>query len=100
MDIYEKTKQIIKDLDHELYDCGDAYHEMWNTWVCALSPYDLLESVEKFNLTILGYFKLDEPKVNLDIGVIVEDGEGERFWCHARKAWFDDWKEEYPELYE
>lgn len=97
----KKTKQIIKALNHELYNCGDAYHELWNTWICALSPYEMVESAYKFNFTILGYFKLDQPKLGLDIGVVAENNyNGERFWCHAKKAWFEDWKEDYPELYE
>jgi len=95
----KKITEILQALNHELYDCGDAYHELWNTWVCALTPYDLLESIEKFNLTIIGYFKLAKPKLGLDIGVVAENQKGERFWCHAKKAWFDSWRDEYPQLY-
>ena len=95
----KKVKEVIIALQHQLYDQGDATHELLNTWVCALDPYDMVETLEKHNLTIVGYFYLTEPKMRLDIGVVAEDKDGERIWCHARKAWFDDWKEEYPELY-
>ena len=97
--MYKKAKQIVQALEHELYDSGDAHHEYWNTWVLALDPYDMAESAEKFNLTIIGYFKLKEPKHGLDIGIVAEEKDGNRIWCHAKKVWFEDWKEEFPELY-
>lgn len=97
---YNKAKEVVAALQHQLYDSGDATHELLNTWVCALDPYDMVKTLEKHNLTIIGYFYLTEPKMKLDIGIIAENKNGERIWCHARKVWFEDWKEDYPELYE
>lgn len=96
---YPQAKEIIKALQHQLYDSGDATHELWNTWVCALNPYEMAESLEKHNLTIVGWFYLTKFKKNLDIGVVAERKDGTRIWCHARKFWFDNWKEEFPDLY-
>lgn len=97
---YNKAKEVVTALQHQLYDSGDATHELLNTWVCALDPYDMVKTLEKHNLTIIGYFYLTEPKMKLDIGIVAENKNGECIWCHARKVWFDDWKEEFPELYE
>jgi hypothetical protein len=100
---FDKAKEIAQNLKHEMYNCGDAYHEMWNGWI-GTDPYELAQNAKEYNLIILGYFKLEQPKITyagtiLDIGVVVEDEDGDRFWCHAKKVWFDDWEEKYPELY-
>ena len=69
-------------------------HEMWNSWISG----DLVEMAQacvKNNLNIIGYFQLSEPKplvdkVFLDIGIVAEDNNNNRFWCHASKSWFEE----------
>lgn len=67
-------------------------HEMWNGWISS----DLIEMAQacaKYNIKIIGYFQLSNPKrlvgkTFLDIGIVAEDNNGSRFWCHASKRWF------------
>jgi len=67
-------------------------HEMWNGWISS----DLIEMAQacaKYNIKIIGYFQLSNPrpligKTFLDIGIVAEDNDGSRFWCHASKRWF------------
>ena len=69
-------------------------HEMWNGWISG----DLVEMAQacvKNNLNIIGYFQLSEPKplvdkIFLDIGIVAEDNNNNRFWCHASKSWFEE----------
>ena len=29
-------------------------------------------------------------KIFLDIGIVAEDNNNNRFWCHASKSWFEE----------
>ena len=94
------AKDVVSALEHQLYDQGDACHEIWNGWICSLNPYEIADYLNKYQFNIVGFFKLSESKLGLDIGIVIEqNADGSRSWCHAKKTWFDDWKEEYPELY-
>jgi hypothetical protein len=94
------AKKVALALEHELYDDGGTCHEMWNGWI-GCDPYEFAQNLDKYHLIILGYFKLKslKPGTLLDIGIVAEDEDGERFWCHYSSKWIKDWKDEYPELY-
>ena len=96
----EDAKAVAYAMDHEMYDMGDAYHEMWNGWI-DINPYDMASNAKDAQIMIVGWFKLSVQKWDgdLDIGIVAEYEDGERFWCHASSKWFKDWKEDYPELY-
>lgn len=96
----EEAKAVAYAMDHEMYDMGDACHEMWNGWI-DVNPYDMASNAKDNHIMIVGWFKLSIQKWDgdLDIGIVAEDEDGERFWCHASSKWFEKWKEYYPELY-
>lgn len=96
---FDKAKEIAEAFEHQLYDPGDAPHEMWNGWLMGIDPYDIAAHLKEDKITIIGWFYLTYPKGDLDIGVVAEDFEGDRFWCHAKKSWYSNWKKWYPELY-
>lgn len=96
---FHTAKEVVKGLQHDLYTPGDAYHEMWNGWI-DIDPYGMAQSAIKYKLTILSYFTLSNAIDTRDIGIVVEDENCERFWCHANSEWFKYWKEDFPELYE
>ena len=98
---FDTAKDIAMAMNHELYDYGDAYHEMWNGWIDP-DRYNMAEKLQNEKLMIVGWFKLTTLKWDdyFDIGIVAEYlSDGERFWCHAASRWFNDWKEYYPELY-
>lgn len=102
---FAKAKEIAQAFKHEMYDAGDAEHEMWNGWLMGLSPYELADNIKEDDISIMGWFPLNIPKRyksdRCDIGVVAEDNtSGSRFWCHAVSDWYRDWEKDYPELYE
>lgn len=100
---YIEAKQIVQGMLNKLYGPGDAVHEMWNGWIDP-DPYDMAKRLKKQEAIVIGWFQLDYPKkigkyTNLDIGIVIEYSDGERFWCHADSTWFKNWPEYYKELY-
>lgn len=101
---FVKAKEIAQAFKHEMYDAGDAEHEMWNGWLMGLSPYELADNIKEDDISIIGWFPLNISKRykgdRCDIGVVAEDNtSGSRFWCHAVSDWYSNWEERYPELY-
>ena len=90
-DFDAEVKETIANIKHELYDCGDAVHELDNTWV-RIDPVEMTIELEKRNCILIGFFYL--PGLNLrynliDIGLVIEDRETHnRYWCHANSKWF------------
>lgn len=95
---FEEAKNVVEAMSHELYDEGDAFHEMWNGWIDC-NPYDMAANAKEEQITIIGWFKLRRPKGDLDIGIVAEYPDGDRFWDHASSEWFTNWRKWYPELY-
>lgn len=93
------TLELIKAMEHEMYDQGDARHEMWNHWTWDPSPTNTAIRCKDEGLKIIGYFYLPNPSYDLDIGVVAEYEDGDRIWCHAKKSWYDSWKKWFPDLY-
>ena len=95
---FHTAKEIVQGLQNKLYSPGDAYHEMWNGWI-GINPYEMAQDMVKHKLIIIGYFPLSNVLDTRDIGIVAEDKDGDRFWCHANSVWFAHWEEKYPELY-
>lgn len=75
-----------KQLQNRLASYEIGHHEMYNGWI----SYDIYESAkncvdEKY--TVLGYSEdiIAKGDTYGDIGICVEDQEGNKFWCHADK---------------
>ena len=91
-------EEVIKALNTEvLGDVGE--HEWNNTWI-DFSFEDFYMKLDINNYTLLGYFWLQEPKafipsIPLDIGLVCEDSEGYRFWCHTSKKLMEEMTEDW-----
>ena len=83
--------------NNNVQDHGE--HEWDNSWLgCSIE--DMTEELNKNNFTLIGWFNLSQIKkytesINLDIGIVCEDEDGERFWCHYAKKWLDNNIEDY-----
>jgi len=94
----EVVRNTLEALHNEvLGDVGE--HEWDNTWI-EYNVIDLATNLYCANYTLLGYFWLQEPKpflsgMPLDIGLVCEDVEGNRFWCHCSKKMIDEMIEEF-----
>lgn len=88
-------------LHHDLYDVGDAYHEMYNGWVdCEWR--DLLLNAEDENIFIVGVAPAPYGCISFNepVAIVAESKfNGERFWCHAEKDWIDDMRENSMDEY-
>ena len=64
-----------------------GYHEMWNAWLYACDLAEMASTLDTYRVRIIGYATLTVPKQTfsgkpLDIGVVAEHEDGDRFWCH------------------
>lgn len=89
----EDVKEIMANLKNRLEYDEIGYHEMWNSWVC-YDPYEMAAYCRKEKFKVIGYHELEVPKrswfgYNLEIGIVAEYENGERFWCHTSKEIFD-----------
>lgn len=72
---------------------GDrGFHEMDNSWLGGtIEEFYVL--LQKKKLSLIGWFSLPNIKhgffCDCDIGIIAEDENGERFWCHDQKENID-----------
>ena len=87
------VKEIMESLKNRLEYDEIGYHEMWNSWVC-YDPYEMAAYCRQEKFKIVGYHELEVPKRSwtgtwLDIGIVAEYENGERFWCHTSKEIFD-----------
>lgn len=61
----------------------------------------MYNNLREEKLTLIGWFQLSEIKhgwfSDSDIGIIAEDKEGNRFWCHWEKTAIDKMCERYKE---
>ena len=75
-------------------------HQMYNGWI-GYDFYDTCNNLNEENWTLVGIaqppwdWNLKDPCV----AIIVEDIDGDKFWCHAHKSWIDDMREEMLDEY-
>ena len=87
----------------DLYDLGDACHEMWNGWI-STSWEEQLITLDEEDFFIVGIAPCPHnfQYMRNPVYVICEYENGDRLWCHAEKDWIDDMREaslkEYTEL--
>lgn len=89
----------------DLYDVGDAYHEMWNAWI-KCDFYEMAVKLEEEDFYLLGIAPAPWDKDDLF-------GEGkscafvgcyystdERFWAHGSYDWVEDMREQMEDVYD
>lgn len=89
---YDAAKEIYKILSGGEYLGDRGYHEMWNAWI-GCSCQEMYNNLREEKLTLIGWFWLSKVKhgffSDCDIGIIAEDENGDRFWCHWDKDSID-----------
>ena len=102
----KRAKEVMSALCNRLASYEIGYHEMWNSWL-DIDPYEMAANCDRHNLKVLGYCQDIPYKAamfsgeHLDIGICVEDEDGDKFWCHYKSDWlrqtFDVFHEIAPE---
>ena len=96
-EFYTKYRKDVEELQialqNKLLRDEIGRHEMWNAWT-AYDLYELAWNCRKEKIKILGWTEDITPKHSwagqlLDVGLCVENEEGERFWCHVSRDIFD-----------
>lgn len=81
--------EIVKNIQNTMTHDEIGYHEMYNTWLSS-DPWEMAQECVKQKLFVLGHSNDIIPKTamfsgdKLDVGVCVEDEDGDRFWCHFK----------------
>ena len=96
------TNQINLDgLFHDMYDVGDARHEMWNAWIgiewkeMALRLLD-----EEFYLIGIAPAPWGHSLYSDAVAFVAESKDGtDRFWCHGDMETVKQMREEMKEVY-
>lgn len=87
----KRAGEIVQNIQTDLLRDQIGYHEMWNGWL-SNDPWELAQACVDKKLTVLGHCNDIIPKTamfsgdKLDIGICVEDEDGDKFWCHFRSA--------------
>lgn len=99
------TRHIINTLGlyHDMYDIGDAYHEMWNSWV-KVDFWEQIVCIEDEDFTLVGIAPAPWDKDEIfgdgnSCAFVCEDSKGNRFWCHGSWKWVKDMREQGLEVY-
>lgn len=95
---HEDAREVYNILNSGEYVGDHGYHEMDNSWQGS-SCQEIYKRLAEQHLHLLGWFWLQEIRhgwfADYDVGMVVEDDTGERFWCHYKKQWIDDILEYY-----
>lgn len=85
----EAAGELIQKVQNTLYYDEIGYHEMANGWLSS-DPWEMAADCKKRKYNVLGHCREISPKRSmfsgelLDVGVCVEEEDGNRFWCHFR----------------
>jgi len=83
----EKAIGAIKNIKNPLHYDEIGCHEICNSWLSS-DPWEFAYECDKRKLRVVGHSKEICAKRTmfcdrvLDVGVCVEDEDGDRFWCH------------------
>lgn len=95
-----KAGEVVKNIQQTLTSDEIGYHEMYNAWLSSC-PWELAQKCVQKKLTILGHCRDIIPKTamftgeKLDVGVCVEDEDGDKFWCHFKSEYIQVLKRKY-----
>ena len=96
-----KTQLNLLGLFHDMYDVGDAYHEMWNGWV-GTDFYEMDSDLREEDFVLVGIAPCPYGCAVIDnpVAFVAEMEDGTRFWCHGGQGWVDDMREQMKDIYE
>ena len=99
----EINKLNLSGFHNNMYDIGDATHEMWNGWLTAGVWAEQLNALENLDFFVVGiapapiipdYFK------NAVAVVIEEFDTGNRYWCHWEMDYIEKFRRDTKHLME
>ena len=86
----------------DLYGIADARHEMWNGWIETTWEEQVVRLRDE-DFFIVGIADPAPARMGMPmrhpVAVVIEYSDGDRYWCHAEKDWFDDMREESLDKY-
>ena len=95
-----KEQLNLMGLFNDMYDVGDAYHEMYNAWT-SFDWYEMSENLYDESFFLVGVapapyecFAFDES-----IAFVCEEPNGTRLWCHGSKDWVTRMREQMKSMY-
>lgn len=98
-----ETVNNLYGLFHDLYDVGDASHQMWNYWI-ADDAYELLCNLEEEDFFLVGIapasYAFAGKEFEDSIAFVIETYDtGTRYWCHGYKSWVKDMRAQMEHIY-
>lgn len=102
MELTPKDQVNLIGIHTDLYGIADARHEMYNGWIEVTWEEQLLRLRDE-DFHIVGIADPAPPRAGMSmrhpVAVVIEYENGDRYWCHAEKSWFDDMRENSLERY-
>ena len=85
----------------DMYDVGDASHEMWNAWI-GTNFYEMNFDCNDNNITLIGIAPAPYPcsAIRNAVAFVAEDEDGNRFWSHGSQDWVEDMRDEMRDIYD
>ena len=104
IDMTKSRNQLnLMGLHNDMYQVGDARHEMWNGWIQTSWEEQLIELLDE-DFFIIGIVDPAPPRMGLPmrhpVAIVIEYDDGARYWCHAEWDWIDDMRQESKVAYE
>ena len=99
----QKNILNILGLFHDMYDVGDAYHEMWNSWV-KVDFYEQIVCLEDEEFYLIGIAPAPWDKDDIfgegnSCAFVCEHYDGTCFWSHGSMKWVRDMREQGKDIY-
>ena len=87
-------------LYNDMYDIGDAYHEMYNAWIAA-DWYEMSENLQNESFFLIGIAPApwDCWSILNPVALVIEEEDGTRLWCHAGLNWIKQMRNQMLPIY-
>lgn len=95
-----KEQLNLMGLYNDMYDVGDAYHEMWNGWI-GVDWYEMAEGLQSEDFFLCGIAPAPYDCSALDdaVAFVAEEENGSRFWCHGGRSWVEHMRKQMRDIY-
>ena len=97
-----KVKNNLFGLFYDLYDVGTAPHEMYNGWIDS-NWYEMSWQLNDLDFYLYGIAPAPYPMTwgdGDDVAFVARTYDDKfEFWCHGRKSWVDEMREQMEDVY-
>lgn len=96
----KKTQLNLLGLFNDMYDVGDAHHELGNAWI-SINFYKMNNNLshEDFFLVGIAPAKWNNSYIDDPIAFVTEDKNGSRFWSHGSLRWVKEMRNQMQTIY-